>query len=59
MLLSKQEKTNARQMKPPESAHGAYGQGLTRHQEIVRGLEGAAASHCQRRTGKRIYPVFH
>lgn len=44
MLLSKQEKTNVRQMKTSESHHGAYGQDLTRHQEILRGLEEAAVT---------------
>lgn len=29
-------------MKTSESLHGAYGQDLTRHEETLRGLEGAA-----------------
>lgn len=39
------KKTNVQQIKTSESHHGAYRQDLTRHQEILRGLEGAAELH--------------
>ena len=50
MLLPKQEKTNARQMKTSERHHSGYGQDLTRHHEIIRGLEGASEFYTVRDT---------